>query len=82
MDDEGSVVGFAPPPRKSDVLFGAGANWQANACVKGIDARRPIKMDIAAPPSIWRSLFVNRGEVRTSSFIQSSIYTATTSNLR
>ena len=38
MDDEGSVVGFSPPPRKSDVLFGSGTNWQANACVKSIDA--------------------------------------------
>jgi hypothetical protein len=37
-DDEGSAVGFAPPPRKSDVLFGSGADWQANACVKSIDA--------------------------------------------
>ena len=37
-DDEGSVVGFSPPPRKSDVLFGSGTDWQANACVKSIDA--------------------------------------------
>jgi hypothetical protein len=28
-----SVVGRSPPPRKSDVLFGPGADWQANACV-------------------------------------------------
>ena len=32
------MVGFSPPPRKSDVLFGSGTNWQANACVKSIDA--------------------------------------------
>ena len=36
-DDEESVVGTSPPPRKSDVLFGSGADWQANACVNGID---------------------------------------------
>jgi len=36
-DDEESVVGTLPPPRKSDVLFGAGADWQANACVSSID---------------------------------------------
>ena len=38
MDDEESVVGFSPPPRKSDVLFGSGTDWQANACVKSIHA--------------------------------------------
>ena len=37
-DDEESVVGFLPPPRKSDVLFGSGTDWHANACVKSIDA--------------------------------------------
>ena len=36
-DDEESVVGTSPPPRKSDVLFGSGTDWQANACVNGID---------------------------------------------
>jgi hypothetical protein len=36
-DDKESVVGFLPPPRKSDVLFGSGADWQMNACVNGID---------------------------------------------
>jgi hypothetical protein len=36
-DDEESVVGTLPPPRKSDVLFGSGADWQANACVNTID---------------------------------------------
>jgi len=36
-DDEESVVGTSPPPRKLDVLFGSGADWQANACVNGID---------------------------------------------
>jgi len=36
-DDEESVVGTSPPPRKSDVLFGSGTDWQANACVDGID---------------------------------------------
>jgi hypothetical protein len=37
-DDEESVVGCTlPPPRKSDVLFGSGADWQVNACVNGID---------------------------------------------
>jgi hypothetical protein len=35
--DEESVVGTSPPPRKSDVLFGLGTDWQANACVNGID---------------------------------------------
>jgi hypothetical protein len=35
--DEESVVGTSPPPRKSDVLFGSGTDWQANACVNGID---------------------------------------------
>lgn len=36
MDDaEESVVGFLPPPRKSDVLFGSGTDWQMNACVHG-----------------------------------------------
>ena len=32
------MVGFSPPPRKSDVLFGSGTDWQANACVKSIHA--------------------------------------------
>ncbi len=36
-DDEQSAIGSSPPPRKSDVLFGSGADWQANACVNGID---------------------------------------------
>ncbi len=36
-DDEESVVGTLPPPRKSDVLFGSGTDWQVNACVNGID---------------------------------------------
>jgi hypothetical protein len=36
-DNEESVVSTSPPPRKSDVLFGSGADWQANACVNGID---------------------------------------------
>jgi hypothetical protein len=36
-DDEESVVGTLPPPRKSDVLFGAGVDWQANACIHSID---------------------------------------------
>ena len=31
-EGEGSV-GIAPPPRASDVLFGQGVDWQANACV-------------------------------------------------
>jgi hypothetical protein len=35
-DNEESVVGFLPPPRKSDVLFGSGTDWQTNACVNGI----------------------------------------------
>jgi hypothetical protein len=33
-DDEESVVGT--PPRKSDVLFGSGADWQVNACVHSV----------------------------------------------
>lgn len=37
QDDEDSVVGTSPPPRKSDVLFASGTEWQANACVNGID---------------------------------------------
>jgi hypothetical protein len=32
-DDEESAVGTSLPPRKSDVLFGSGTDWQANACV-------------------------------------------------
>lgn len=32
-DDEESVVGMSLPPRKSDVLFGSGTDWQAIACV-------------------------------------------------
>ena len=36
-DNEESVVGVLPPPRKSDVLFGSGTDWQANACVNSID---------------------------------------------
>jgi hypothetical protein len=32
-DDEKSVVGTSPPPRKSDVLFGSGKDWQADARV-------------------------------------------------
>lgn len=32
-----SVVGFLPPPRKSDVLFGIGTDWQANACINSFD---------------------------------------------
>jgi hypothetical protein len=35
--DDQSVVGTGPPPRKSDVLFGSGADWQTNACVNGFD---------------------------------------------
>ena len=31
------MIGALPAPRKSDVLFGSGADWQANACVNGID---------------------------------------------
>ena len=38
MDDENaSMIQASPPPRKSDILFGAGTDWQANACVNGID---------------------------------------------
>jgi len=37
IEEEESVVGTCPPPRKSDVLFGPGTDWQANACVSGID---------------------------------------------
>jgi len=36
-NDEESIVATSPPPRKSDVLFGSGIDWQANACVNGID---------------------------------------------
>ncbi len=36
-NEEESVVGALPPPRKSDVLFGSGTDWQANACVNTID---------------------------------------------
>ena len=36
--NEESVVGFLPPPRKSDVLFGSGTDWKANACVGSIGA--------------------------------------------
>lgn len=36
-DEEQSVVGTSPPPRKSDVLFGITTDWQSNACVSGID---------------------------------------------
>lgn len=32
-EDEKSVVGKSPPPRKADVLFGSGSDYQANACV-------------------------------------------------
>ena len=28
-----SVVGLSPPPRKDDVIFRAGEDWQANACI-------------------------------------------------
>ncbi len=28
-----SVVGQMPPPRKADVLFGGGDDWQTNACI-------------------------------------------------
>ena len=34
-NEEESVVDALPPPRKSDVLFGSGADCQANACVNG-----------------------------------------------
>jgi hypothetical protein len=37
QNSDESLVGTLPPPRKTDVLFGAGVDWQANACVKGID---------------------------------------------
>lgn len=37
QDDEESVVSTSPPPRKSDVLFGSGTDWEANACVSTID---------------------------------------------
>jgi hypothetical protein len=36
-DGEESVVGTLPPPRKSDVLFRTGEDWQANACIHGLD---------------------------------------------
>jgi len=32
-EDEETVVGLSPPPRKTDVLFGSGEDWQAEACV-------------------------------------------------
>jgi hypothetical protein len=32
-DDKESVVGTSAPPRKSDVLFGSGGDWQTNAAV-------------------------------------------------
>lgn len=32
-EDEESVVGISPPPRKADVLFGGGTDWMTNACV-------------------------------------------------
>jgi len=35
-NDKESVVGTLAPPRKSDVLFGPGMEWQANACVNGV----------------------------------------------
>jgi hypothetical protein len=36
-DDKEPVVGVSPPPRKSDVLFGSGPDWQAKACINGLD---------------------------------------------
>ena len=42
--------------------------------------RWPIRMVIAVPLCIKRNMFVKRGAGRTTSFIQSSIYTATTSS--
>ncbi|MGI4831598.1 MAG: hypothetical protein ACRYFU_25960 [Janthinobacterium lividum] len=37
QDDEESVVGASPPPRKTDVLFGSGTDSESNACISGID---------------------------------------------
>ena len=37
-NEEESVVGALPLPRKSDVLFGSGTDWKANACVNSFDA--------------------------------------------
>lgn len=36
--EDQSIVGILPAPRKSDVLFGSGADWQMNACITGINA--------------------------------------------
>ena len=37
QDDDESVVSTLPPPRKSDVLFGSGTDWETNACASTID---------------------------------------------
>jgi hypothetical protein len=36
--DDKSVVGVLPPPRKSDVLFGSGTDWEMNACISAMNA--------------------------------------------
>jgi hypothetical protein len=35
-DSEEPTVGKSTPPRKADVLFGSGTDWEANACVNGV----------------------------------------------
>jgi hypothetical protein len=37
-DENGSVVGMSPPPRKEDVLFGPGKDSNRNACIAQWDA--------------------------------------------
>jgi hypothetical protein len=32
-DESQSVIGSLPPPRASDVLFGPGEDYEANACI-------------------------------------------------
>ena len=37
-EDDQSVFGTSPSPKKEDVLFGPGEDWQANACISHWDA--------------------------------------------
>jgi hypothetical protein len=79
-DDEESVVGTSPPPRKSDVLLVLARTGRLTPASTASMTRRLIKTAIAAPPSTWRSMFATQGEDRIFSFTQSSICIATTSS--
>jgi hypothetical protein len=62
------------------VLFGSGADWQADACVNGVNDSVAYQ-DGYRRAAILRIMFATQGEGRTFSFIQLSICIAITSSL-